>query len=393
MMDTLIAYWHKDGLDVYRVADKKPVKYASGSLDKLKPFGGWGIGKKILIVGREHLFYTRKKYPPAPKEKLVKAVSLDIGEIFPLSKPAFYCRVFEDLSTATLLDIWAWESDQYNRVKEIFPFGYAIPEDIICTSKDFEVKIFPYKDITNILAHSKDKFLAGTSCSTSGFGEGEVEKFFYSLDQYGTDIKKIKIYGPQPVQWKNNLMPEITNIAAVDHPPCIDDLEGVHLAEFKVKGDYRFLDKRDLAFRIIIYLILGHAAMLYLTLGNYDRSLDEIRKRSAANAKDLALMNTSPEAEGYSEIIKKVNEKLKATPPPLAVMDMLALALPEGSFINRVFLNEDILEISVSSKDPLAIVKKLGSISEVKEVKLKGTPLKNSGTGLYNFSLIIELLR
>lgn len=392
MMGMLTAYWYKDGLDVYRVADKKPVKYASGSLDKLKPIRR-GVGKKVLIVGREHLFYTRKKYPPAPKEKLVKAVGLEVGDIFPLSKPAFYCRVFEHFSTATLLDIWAWESEQYSRLKEIFPFNYVIPEDIVCTSRDFEVKIFSCKGITNILAHSKDRFLAGASYPASSFGEGDVERFLYSLDQYRTDIKKLKIYGSLPFRLKDNLIPEITNLAAGDYPPCIDDVEGGDLAEFKVKGDYRLLDRRDLAFRLLIYLILGYAAMLYLTLGNYDQRADEIRQRSSVIIKKMASMDTSPEVEDYSDTVKKVNEKLSATPSPLAVMDMLARALPEGSFINRLVLNENKVEVSVSSKDPLATVRTLGGIREVKGVRLKGAPLKDSSTGSYSFVLIMELLR
>ncbi len=82
-MAVVVAYWHKDGLDVYRSADKKPVKLASGSLDKLKPIRAV-FDKKVLIVGRELLLHIKKRYPPAPKEKLTRAVGLEIRELFPI---------------------------------------------------------------------------------------------------------------------------------------------------------------------------------------------------------------------------------------------------------------------------------------------------------------------
>ena len=37
MKDKMVAYWHKDGLDIYRIADTQPVKYASGAVDELEP--------------------------------------------------------------------------------------------------------------------------------------------------------------------------------------------------------------------------------------------------------------------------------------------------------------------------------------------------------------------
>ena len=104
MKDKMVAYWHNDGLEVYRIADEKPVKFASGALDKLEPIKG-GLGKKILIVSRELLLHARKRYPPATEEKLFKAVALEIGDMFPLSAQPFTAGSFSP-STRTLLSIY-----------------------------------------------------------------------------------------------------------------------------------------------------------------------------------------------------------------------------------------------------------------------------------------------
>lgn len=390
-MAIMVGYWHRDGLEVYRYVDGKPVRYASGHLDELRPIRA--LGKKVLIVGRELLLHTRKRYPPAPKEKLVKAVGLEIGDIFPLSKPAFHCRVFESFSTYTVLDIWAWESEPYSRLKAIFPFHHVVPEDIAYTSAVPEVSIFKYKGITNILAHSGTGFLAGASYPASSLDEKDVERFLFSLGRYRADIKRIKIYGSLPFHLKDDLVPEISNVADGEHPPCLDSVGGLNLGEFKVRGDYRLWPKADLIFRVAIYLILGYGLMLYLTLRNYDQAGGEMRQRLEAIERKIEAIDTGPKVKDYTATVDEVNEKLGARPSPVKVMDILARRLPEGSFISRLVLNDNNLEVTVSSKDPLSAVKALGGAEEIKRASLKGAPARDRATGSYNFVVTMELLR
>ena len=166
-MMVVVAYWHKDGLMFIGLLDEKPVKQASGSLEELKPIRGI-LDKKVLIVSRELLLHTRKRYPPAPIKNLTKAVGLEIEDLFPISKPAFYCRVFESSTAYTTLDIWAWESEQYERLREVFPFNYLVPEDLAYSSDVPEIKIFQYRGMSNILAHSGHQFLGGASYPDAG---------------------------------------------------------------------------------------------------------------------------------------------------------------------------------------------------------------------------------
>ena len=391
-MAIVVAYWHKDGLDIYRFVDKKPVKQASGSLEELKPIRGV-LEKKVLIVGRELLLHTRKRYPPASIKDLTKAVGLEIEDLFPISKPAFYCKVFESSTTSTTLDIWAWESEQYERLKEVFPFNYIVPEDLVYSSDVPEVKVFQYRGMTNILAHSGDRFLGGASYPDAGIDEKDVERFLSGLGRWRLDIKQIKVYGSVPFRFKDVGESKILRVAAGDYPPCMDGLAALHIKEFKVKGDAHLSSKIDLICRISIYLILGYGLMLYLTVRNYDHAAGEIRQKIDATDAKISHKEIGQRIEDYSDIIKEVNNKLSTKRSPLKVMDTLAKSLPVGTFITRVVLNENNLEVYVSSKDPLSVVKALGGAEGIKTVRLKGAPGKDAKTGSYNFNVTVELSR
>jgi hypothetical protein len=392
-MSMRVAYWHRDGLDVYQYVDEKLLKKVSGSLNELKPIKGI-LGKKVLIVGRELLLHTRKRYPPAPKEKLTKAVGLEIGDIFPILKPAFHCRVYESSNTYTTLDIWAWDSEPYARLREVFPFNYIVPEDLAYSSEVPEVKVFQYRGMTNILAHSGDRFLGGASYPDAGIDEKDVERFLSGLGRWRSDIRQIKVYGAVPFQFKDAEIPEISRVAQGDHPPCIDYLAGLNLNEFKVKGDIHLSSRIDFLCRILIYLILGYGIMLYLTAKNYDQVAWEIREKMNSIDKKISLnKDAGHKIEDYSDIVKEVNERIRARPIPLKVMDMIAHRLTAGSFINRMILNENNLEVSVSSRDPLSVVKALGGAEGIKTVRLKGAPGKDAKTGSYNFNVTVELSR
>ena len=396
MMGMVIGYWHKEGLDIYRYEDKKPAKQVSGSLDELKPIRGV-FDKRVLIVGRELLIHTRKRYPPALEEKLMKAVGVEIGDIFPITKPVYHCRVYESSSAYTTLDIWAWGSEDYARLKEVFPFNYVIPEDLAFSSDVPEVKVFQYRGMTSMLAHSGNRFLGGASYPDSGpisgINERDVERFFSGLGRYGSDIKQMKVYGSVPFKLKDIGLPEIARVTQGDYPPCMNYLSSLNLNEFKVKGEYRLSSKIDLLCRLSIYLILGYGLMLYLTARNYDQAAGEIRQKIKAIDGKISLGDAGQKTGDYSEIIREINERLATRHSPLKVMDIIANKLPTGSFINRMVLNENNLEVSVSSKDPLSVVKALGGAEGVKVARLKGAPVRDSATGMYNFLIMMELSR
>jgi len=95
----------------------------------------------------------------------------------------------------------------------------------------------------------------------------------------------------------------------------------------------------------------------------------------------------------YSEVVGEINERLKVRPSPLRVMNTIAGKLPAESTVNRMVLNENNVELVMVSKDPIAVIKVLGSGEGIKNVRLKGAPVKASSAEAYNFTLLVELSR
>lgn len=394
MKKMMAAYWHKDGLDIYSYAGEKPVRFASGTLESLQPINR-GFGRRVLIVGRERLMHLRKRYPPAPKDKLAKAVGLEIEEIFPLSRPNFYCRIFRSISNYVELDIWAWETDFYERLEELFPFSYVIPEDVLFAADETEIMIFQYGDFVHMLAHAKDRFLDSVTIPLAGFDDGQFSRFLFNLSQVGEEIKRIIIYGLPQFHLKGGPGPELVRVEEMLYPACMEGMAQMDLREFKVKSEYLFIPPPQpaLVMRICLYLVLGYGLMLFLTMKNYDQVSTETRQRIAAMDKKAIALAASQPTFDYSDVVQEVNARLQKSHVPLKIINMLAQKLPEGSFINRIMLTDNNLELLTVSKDPLTVVNALSGGENVKKVMIKGMPSRDRGTGLYTFVAILELTK
>jgi hypothetical protein len=61
----LVSYWHREGMEVYRVKGPEVERVASGSIEAITFTGS---GKKVLIVARQMLLHARRRYPPTTLE-------------------------------------------------------------------------------------------------------------------------------------------------------------------------------------------------------------------------------------------------------------------------------------------------------------------------------------
>ena len=387
----MAAYWHKDGLDIYSYVGQVPFKFASGSLADIQPVKR-RRGIYALIVGKERLMHVRKRYPPAPIEKLTKAVALEIGEIFPIPQPAFYCRIFKAISNYVELDIWAWETTDYEKLKDVFPFNHVIPEDVLFTARDPEVRIFQQRDLIHMVAHARGGFLDSASVPLAGFDYEQINRFLLNLSQTGEEIKKISIYGLRQIRIKNIPGLQVVRTEEKTYPPCVETMAQIDFREFKIRGEHSFLSHLPLAMRLCLYLAAGYAFMLFFTVTNYDRAATEIRQKIAAMDKIAAGLEASKPAVDYSDVVQEINARLQKSPAPVKIMNMLAQKLPEGSYINRIIFAENNLQLNVASKNPLALIKALSSGEGVQKVTIKGTLSKDKRTGFYTCTVIMELL-
>jgi hypothetical protein len=384
------AYWHKDGLEIYSYVGQVPFKLPSGPLADVVPVKR-KLGIYALIVGKDRLMHVRKRYPPALIEKLTKAVALEIGEIFPLVKPAFYCRIFKAISNYVELDIWAWEATDYKKLKDIFPFSHVIPEDVLFTADATEVNIFQYRDIIHMLAHAREGFIDSTSVPAAGFNNDHVSGFLFNLSQAGGEVEKIRIYGLGQLLLKNSPGLVVIRNDPKAYPPCIESIARTDLREFKVREGFPLLPYASLFMRIVLYLVAGYALMLFLTVKNYEHSSTEIRRKIGEMNKTVTAWNASKPPVDYSDAAEEVNVRLQKNGNLLKIMNMLAQKFPEGTFLDRILYTENNVELQVSSKDPLMVVKKMGGTEFVKKVTIKGALAKDKATGFYNFAVILEL--
>lgn len=384
------AYWQKDGLDIYSYAGDVPYKQASGNFSELKPVKKrWGI--YALIVGRDRLMHLRKRYPPAPLEKLTKAVSLEIGELFPLAQPAFYCRVFKAISNYVELDIWAWETAGYEKIREVFPFNHVIPEDVLFRAPEPEVAIFQQRKLIHLIACGPSGFLDGASFPADGFSEGYIHNFLLGLSQSGNEIKKVKIYGLPSTQLNDAAGIALIRAEAKIFAPCLENLHQADFREFKIRGEGRFFALAPLVLRIGLYLVLGYILALFLTMKNYESATAKLRQQIGEIDRTATAWSASRPAQDYSEVLSEVERLLRKNQKPLKAMNMLAQKFPEGTFVNRLLFTENVIEIMVSSKEPLNVIKALEGVELVRKVTIKGPLSQDRTTGLYNFSLTLEL--
>jgi hypothetical protein len=382
----LVAYLQKEGVKFYKIKNGKILEISQESLRFAKFFS-----KKLLVISKELLFYTRKTYPPIPLAKLKKAIQLEISELFPISNLDYTVKVFESTEKGKIVDIWAWSKDEYEKISKNFPFQYVIPEDLLFVDEESALKIFYSKGIYHLIACSKGKFLG--TLSLANLTKKDIELFLAGLSlaspvPYQEEIKKIIIYGD--ILKDINLKMMVIRIPARPYPISLERIPKIDLKEIKIR---RVLPlKLDHFLRIPIYALASYSVFLYFTVQNYNAVVKDLKaKISELDRKIVSLENKGGAQKDYSALISEVNKKVSETVSPLTIMNELAKKIPPGCTLNRFVLNEKKLELAMTFEDPLEVIEVLQSSKMIKSVKLEGTPIKKTGSRLYDFRLTLEL--
>jgi hypothetical protein len=398
-MGMIAAYWSKDGLGVYRIEkDKEPARIASGDLKSIKPIGHL-FQTKVLIIGRDQLYHARRRYPPASPSEIRKAIAFEIAEIFPLKDPAFFCRIFETYKTHIFVDVWGWEKEDYAQIRKVFPFLYVIPEDLAFSLNASGVKVFRHNEMINLVAHEGNRFVGAATFPEVRFEASDLERFMTGLELHASKIKEIVVFGSLPLPGISHLPQQIVHRTVGEYPPvlaCLDKISPLASRQFLVLPDFHLWEKRHLFFRVSLYLVLGYAGMLYLTMVYHEQAIQTVRLNVAQINRILqsAAADTTNQKSGDEETIRReFNDYTHKTLPPLKAMELLARHLPEGTQVNGMTLREYDLEVSFSSGNPLEVIKKLSAVREISKVQLKGIPAKDARSGSYKFTVSLQLLK
>jgi len=377
----LVCYLTKDEAKFYQIKGDKISEISPGAF-KLTKY----LQKRVLVISRELLFYTRRSYPPIPLKKLKDALKVEVQDFFPLPKASYTFKIFEATEKFTLVDLWAWSKDEEERVEKIFPFQYVIPEDLLLVDEDTALKIYKQRNIYHLIAYVKGKFLG--SLSVADLTQKDVELFLTGLMPYSREIKKILIYGDMLKDFSQDKT--ILRYSERLYPVSLEGLSKINLKEFKVR---RVLPlKIAPLLRLPIYLLLGYGVYLYATLQNYEKAIKELKTKISKLDRELAYFEdrTAP-SKDYSALISALNNKTSQVVSGLTVLNELAKTLPIGCTVNRLVLNEKRLELALTFEDPVEVIELLERSNMVKSVKLEGPPIKKTGAKLYDFRLTIEL--
>ncbi|MFO0753212.1 MAG: hypothetical protein U0411_07810 [Thermodesulfovibrionales bacterium] len=393
----LAGYWHKEGFEIYRLKEGGPEKLASGEPERMKPVRA--LGKKVLIVGRDLLLHTRKRFPPASEADIRKAVRMEAGELFPLRNPAHSISIFERTETYTTVDIWAWDAAEGEKLRRIFPYTHILPEDRAFTADEPEITAMCGKESSWLLAYGKNGFLGG-STFRGDLGGRHIEVLTKGISRHAGGIKRVRLFGAGAVPRDLQGGPfEVVRGGTKGYPVSLDFLPRLQLKPFRVRTEQETaLPYLGLAARAVLSLLLAYGLFLFFSGRNYDAAAREVKEKIGRLAAGMIVQGagqgTGPGIgktnEDDADALAELKEKRKAGTSPLRVMDMLAARLPEQSVVSRMLLNENLLELTLTTKDPIAVIKALGGTEGVKAVKLKGAPARDQ-KGIYTCALTLEL--
>jgi hypothetical protein len=389
-MTMLAARYHGEGIEIYRIKKDAVETVASGPVDELKPVREWG--NKVLILGKEVSFYTRKKYPALSNKDLGNAVRIDVGDIFPLKEPSYTFKVRERAETYLLVDVWAWPRSIESEAAKCFPYTHVIPEDMAFLSQRPELTLFKGQNgITHAVAHDSEGFVGAFSFANRTPGEQQLNLFLKNV----SGIAQINVYDRKALdvaeRLKTRFGAAVRIVDNVEWPASIEGARSIQLKGYGAGLHEDYLARLAFPLRIGLYMALGCALMLYVTDRNYTSALGEMESRIERLSKDTKAVATTMKRRDETGDAKKIAEKVKGNRTPLAAMEVMATYLPEDAYVTRMVVNETGIDLSFSAKEPLKVIKSLSGAEPVKTVKLQGSPSKNNVTGRYNFVLHMEM--
>jgi len=89
--------------------------------------------------------------------------------------------------------------------------------------------------------------------------------------------------------------------------------------------------------------------------------------------------------------LQEVEARKLASTEPLKVLNILATELPEEAYVKSLVFNQGIIEATFSFHDPVALLRKLSGSERIAAARLKGSPVKDSASGIYNTVFSLEI--
>ncbi|MEM3553388.1 MAG: hypothetical protein QW658_00330 [Candidatus Bathyarchaeia archaeon] len=374
----IVGLWQGKGLMLFELMHSgvRPFERKKGALRST-------FKKRVLVLGRENVYYTTRTYPKAPLGKLEKAIATEIPTFFNVSNFGFYYLVREESERSSTVDLWVYDSSKLDELKRTFSFQYVIPEDLLWLDDGSFLVIYRRNGFFHLIAVHNGALLG--SLTTNELSEKIIDLFLTGLLPYSEDIQTIKLFGVDQSELKVNRKLEFH--AEFTEAQLISRLAKKRELLRKIPGPR--VDG-ELLIRLGIYLFAGYLIFLLSTAKNYEKRIEEVR--GLIKGLDLVISKARDEKDGGGPlVIAELKDKLLGVSSPSEFLEELARVLPEGCVVEKVSLTERKAEVLFTHHAPLEVVQVFEGSSIVKSAQLKGAPIREGTTKNFRFTVIFEL--
>lgn len=337
------------------------------------PYLSFNLG----VISYKNLVFIKKIYPKTVKKHLKRVLKEEIESLFPGDNYSFFYQIVSETDTQLEICIWTYES----KIKdELINSGcsYIIPEPLIFSFEEPTVLIYKTIDFYLFIYSIKGKIL--NFLASKGLSKETLTIFLRGIGEINS-IRWIA-YIQENI---NDFFDENINIEyreLSDYPLFLDFIREPRLKDFRIKR--LNLEKIEPYFfiRILIYIIIALSLSLHMSNKTYDEKIAEIEKR-------LNQLRSGIGGSNEMLIINKINEVRQKKQNIPYIINTLSNLLPQGSFIRRLSINEDSMDIFISTNEPLIVLNNFNFEHCFTSVKLS-SPI-NKEEGKFNMELKIGL--
>lgn len=332
----------------------------------------------IGIISYKNLTFIKKTYPKTIKKYLKRVIQEEVESLFSDIDYSFFYQIVNETDTHMELCIWTYE----NKIKEQLMnngCSYIIPEPLIFSFEEPTILLYQTPDFYVFICSFKKKIL--NFLTSKVLSKENINLFLKGIGKF----QSIRVIAYTQENNIKDLFDENVNVehkALTEYPLFLDFIKEIKLKYFRVKRFH--LEKIEPYFllRIFIYIILVLSISLHMINKVYDKKILEIENKIKQLRSGI---NESSEAL----IINKINEIRQKKQDFLYIINSLSNLLPQGSFIRRLNISEDSMEVLISTNEPLILLNNLNFEHCFTSVKLSSPIIKEEGK--FNVELRIGL--
>ncbi len=392
----LLKYYSSGESKVYRVSKNRCYE-GLGLYNKIPltiPFV-----KRILLLGKDSLFVSTKKFPLLSESELRKAIGYQISELVPFEEPDFGFKILRRGENFLEAKIWAWDKRLTEELAKDFPFSYVLPEEELFRAEEptlFVVK----KEKGYLFVFSEKKESLNSLFLKPPITESELKLFLKSVRRELTEIKKVFLYGTTREE-SEAILPSVLRSLATYRESLLEDLPGlislINLKNYRLKRASKAISLEELlrfAVRYGIIITLAVEANLLFSLFEYERTIKVLREKLSELERVRVDKggNLSHEERRLMELAEEVHAHIKYSYFPfMPLLNRLAELLPEGTRLINFQIVEGVANFNIECPEPEEIIKRLRGDDLLRDFKLKEPPILDRGSNLQRLEFEVDL--